>query len=66
MSKEEFIQRIIKGMGSDSFGRGRLRQKDRRQWLDVCKAEACRLGSLGYSELETLYHKSTGVYELAE
>ena len=65
MSKNDFIQQLIKGMGNDAFGRASLRKIDHLKWKQLCTAEICRLHSLSHSELETLYHDAEGLYEMA-
>lgn len=66
MSKNDFIQQLIKCKGSDSFGQARLRKSDQLRWVQVCKAEISRLSELSHSDLEKLYHNSEGLYEMAD
>ena len=66
MSKDDFIEHLINGIGSDYYGPGRLRQSNQLQWLALYKAEIRRLSVLSYSELESLYLDAEGLYEMAE
>lgn len=66
MSKDDIIQLLIKRRESDYFGRGRLRRSDPLQWLQVRKADVCRLREKSYGELENLYNLSEGLCEAAE
>lgn len=66
MSKNDFIQQLLRVMGRDAFGQSRVCKIDQSRWVQVCKAEISRLSGLSYSELETLYHNSEGLYEMAD
>lgn len=66
MSKNDFIESLISAMGNDQFGPGRLRKMDSVQWMQRCKDEVRRLSKLTYSELEMLYRKSEGLYDVME
>lgn len=65
MNKNELIRRMMESMGNDPFGPSRLRKIDQKLWKLACQREVSRLGAMSYSDLETLYRLSEGLYESA-
>jgi len=66
MSKDEMIDWLLRDIESDRFRAERLVGADSAQLEQSIKAEWSRLNAQSYGEIEALYFKSEGLYEMAD